>query len=76
MNRKRLDLRGEICPFTLIHTKKEVAQLSPGDLLEVWIDNEDATETIPNWGRHAGHQVEATERLSQGGWAIRLTVKG
>lgn len=76
MHTEQLDLRGEICPFTLINTKKKVAQLPLGAVLDVLIDNVDATETIPNWGRNAGHRVEALEDLPEGGWRIRLQVKG
>jgi len=66
-----LDLRGELCPYTLIDTKKKLSELSAGTALEVWIDNEDATQTIPQWAEQAGHEVLKLERLDQG-WKIVL----
>jgi len=74
MHTEQLDLRGEICPFTLINTKKRVSQLPLGAVLDVLIDNVDATETIPNWSRNAGHRVDGVEDLPEGGWRIRLQV--
>jgi thiosulfate/3-mercaptopyruvate sulfurtransferase len=66
-----LDLRGELCPYTLIYTKKKMSELSPNTALEVLIDNEDATQTIPTWAEQAGHRVLELERVEQG-WKIVL----
>lgn len=74
MSVEQLDLRGEICPFTLINTKKKVAELAPGATLDILIDNVDATTTIPSWGKNAGHLVHETKTLPEGGWKIRLEV--
>jgi len=67
----KLDIRGEICPYTLINTKQKMAQLKPGELLEILIDNVDATETIPTWARNAGHKLLKLEPI-EGGWRILL----
>lgn len=75
MHTEQLDLRGEICPFTLINTKKKVSQLPLGAQLDVLIDNVDATQSIPNWSRNAGHRVNGVEELPEGGWRIRLQIE-
>lgn len=67
----QLDIRGEICPYTLINTKQKMTQLKSGELLEVLIDNADATETIPTWAKNAGHKVLNLEPI-EGGWKILL----
>ncbi len=66
-----LDLRGELCPYTLIYTKKKMAELSPNAPLEVLVDNEDATQTIPTWAEQVGHRVLELKRVEQG-WKIVL----
>jgi len=66
-----LDIRGEICPYTLIHTKRRMAELQEGDRLEILIDNSEATETIPHWAKSAGHKlVELKEEA--GHWKLIL----
>lgn len=71
MTSHRLDIRGEICPYTLIHTRRRMAALSRGDRLEVLIDNAEATETIPHWARSAGHKlIELKEEA--GCWKLIL----
>ncbi len=67
----RLDIRGEMCPYTLINTKQKMAQLAPGERLEILIDNFDATETIPTWAKNAGHRVLDLKQI-EGGWKILL----
>ncbi|MFQ5795218.1 MAG: sulfurtransferase TusA family protein [Candidatus Bipolaricaulia bacterium] len=71
MAKHQLDIRGEICPYTLMSTKKRVAELEVGDLLELWIDNFEATETIPNWAKNAGHELVETQE-DQGSWKLTL----
>lgn len=71
MRRYQLDIRGELCPYTLINTKKRMAELAPGDLLEIRLDNPEATQTIPNWAKHAGHRlIEIKEET--GNWMLLL----
>lgn len=43
---KRLDLRGEKCPFTLIHVREPIEKIKEGEALEVIIDYVPAIETI------------------------------
>ncbi len=43
---KRLDLRGEKCPFTLIHVREPIEQIKEGETLEILIDYVPAIETI------------------------------
>ena len=69
--KESLELRGELCQYTLIYTKKRMAELNAGTALEVFIDNEDATQTIPTWAEQVGHEVLELERFDQG-WKIVL----
>jgi thiosulfate/3-mercaptopyruvate sulfurtransferase len=68
---EKLDLRGELCPYTLIDTKKRMEALEAGAMLEVLIDNEDATQTIPAWAKQVGHRILKLERVEQG-WRLVL----
>jgi thiosulfate/3-mercaptopyruvate sulfurtransferase len=71
----QIDLRGELCPYTLIYTKKKIDELLPGAKLQVLIDNEDATQTIPAWAEQTGHQILKLEP-SENGWRIVIQKRG
>ena len=43
---KKLDLRGEKCPFTMIHAREAMEKLVEGETLEIFIDYLPAIETI------------------------------
>ena len=45
----REDLRGEVCPITLNHSKEFIDRLKKGDVLEILIDHLPAIETIGNF---------------------------
>lgn len=59
---KTVDIRGKICPYTLIETRDAVKTLSNGQLLEVLADHPPAaTETIPNFCRKKGYPFEVID---------------
>ena len=43
-----LDLRGTPCPINFVRTKLKLAQLSAGEILEVWLDAGEPIEQVPN----------------------------
>lgn len=46
METKKLDLRGEKCPFTMIHAREAMEKLKADEELEIYIDYLPAIETI------------------------------
>ncbi len=63
MNRHTLDARRILCPLPVIRTQDRVAELAPGDVLEVRATDPGALNDIPAWCRINGHRVlEAGER--------------
>lgn len=67
-----LDVRGEICPYPVMKTRDAMADLEPGEELEIWLDYPLALEEIPNWAEDAGHEVLAVEETGNSEWRIRL----
>jgi len=43
-----LDLRGTPCPINFVRTKLKLAQLSAGEILEVWLDGGEPIEQVPH----------------------------
>ena len=57
-----LDLIGLKCPLPALKTRKALARLSPGDLLEVHCSDPLAAIDIPNLVRETGDRIAASEQ--------------
>lgn len=72
----RLDLCGEICPFTFVRTKLRLEELPPGTRLEVVVDHEPATRNIPRSVSEWGQKVLSVSTLAPKRWAIVIEKAG
>lgn len=57
----KLDLRGTPCPINFVRTKLRLEQMSPGSLLEVWLDPGEPIEQVPDSLVMEGYKVERIE---------------
>jgi TusA-related sulfurtransferase len=58
-----LDVKGEICPYPDIKTRKKLKQMKPGQVLEVLTDYPLSVERIPRNVGKEGHKVLKVERI-------------
>lgn len=56
-----LDLRGTPCPLNFVRTKLKLQQMSPGSVLEVWLDPGEPIEQVPNSLTLEGYVIEHLE---------------
>ena len=56
-----LDLRGTPCPINFVRTKLQLEKMSPGSLLEVWLDPGEPVEQVPDSLRMEGYEVVALQ---------------
>ena len=69
---KQLDVRGEICPYPMMHAVNALRQLSDGESLEVLTDHAPALETIPTQGARLGYRF-TVEETDTSEWVITLS---
>jgi tRNA 2-thiouridine synthesizing protein A len=67
-----LDVTGEICPYPLMLTRKQMAKLQTGDQLVVTVDYAKSAEDIPRWAKEEGHTILAVQERGAGRWEILL----
>ncbi|NJL11374.1 MAG: sulfurtransferase TusA family protein [Calothrix sp. SM1_7_51] len=60
----QLDLRGTPCPINFVRTKICLEKMSPGELLEVWLDPGEPIEQVPDSLTMAGFAVETVTDCS------------
>ncbi|MCE9584255.1 MAG: sulfurtransferase TusA family protein [Planctomycetes bacterium] len=53
---RRVDLRGERCPYTFIKTRLAMEEMSPGEILEVLLDFVPAFSRVPASMAVLGHR--------------------
>jgi TusA-related sulfurtransferase len=56
-----LDLRGTPCPINFVRTKLKLQQMSPGLLLEVWLDPGEPIEQVPDSLTIEGYHIKTIE---------------
>lgn len=56
-----LDLRGTPCPINFVRTKLRLEQMTPGTLLEVWLDPGEPVEQVPDSLVMEGYLIEALQ---------------
>lgn len=74
-NRKRLDLRGEVCPYTFVKSKLIMEELNLGDILEVIVDYRPAVSNIPKSMEMEGQEVMEVSPLNSKEWKVVLRKK-
>jgi tRNA 2-thiouridine synthesizing protein A len=57
MSHHSLDARRLLCPLPVIRVQDRVADLSPGDTLEVHCTDPGALSDVPAWCRINGHEI-------------------
>lgn len=67
-----VDIRGKICPYTLLETRNTLKEMSTGQVLEVLCDYEPAAKTtIPNFCAKKGYPLQVIEEASSL-WRLRI----
>ncbi|MFX1380122.1 MAG: sulfurtransferase TusA family protein [Promethearchaeota archaeon] len=47
MTKKKIDIKGQVCPMTFVYTKLALEELNKGDILEVELDFLPAIKNVP-----------------------------
>jgi len=69
---EKLDVKGQMCPLPVAFTKRKLAGMALGQLLEVVVEGELEFDNIQRWVKNNGHEVVEAVRS---GSAFRLLIK-
>jgi tRNA 2-thiouridine synthesizing protein A len=59
----RLDLQGVLCPLNFVKAKLKLEEMEPGEILELILDDDEATTSVPRSLKNEGHQIIKIEKL-------------
>lgn len=66
----RIDLKGEVCPYTFVKSKLALEEMGIGQILEVIIDHEPAVENVPKSLTNEGQKVLSVEKINDTDWRL------
>ncbi len=69
---KKLDIRGEVCPYTLVKSKLGVESIEVGQVIEIILDFPEASESIPKAMLNYGHSVLSVDKINDKEWIVRI----
>lgn len=69
---KNLDIRGEVCPYTLVKSKLAVESIEVGQVVEIILDYPEAAESIPKAMLNYGHSVLKVEKINPKEWIVQV----
>ena len=75
-NRFRLNVKGYVCPHPSLYTLRALEKLKPGDILEVLLDNQPSSKTIPEIVSSKGYDVLSVTKGEEANWMITIKKKG
>ena len=67
---RKIDLKGEVCPYTFVKSKLAMEEMRLGEVLEVIVDHEPAVENVPKSMQNEGQKVLTVEKISGADWRM------
>ncbi len=69
---KNLDIRGEVCPYTLVKTKLAIESIEVGQVLEVILDYPEASTSVPTAMENYGNKILKVEKINEKEWIVQI----
>ena len=70
-----LDVRGEVCPYPDVKSKRKIKRMKSGEVLEIKLDYPLSAERIPETMKSLGHEVLSVEKTGTAEWMILVKAK-
>ncbi|MEE8329888.1 MAG: sulfurtransferase TusA family protein [Thermodesulfovibrionia bacterium] len=69
---KKINIKGEVCPYTLVKSKLAIEEIEVGQVLEILLDYPEAAESVPKAMLNYGHMVLKKEKINPSDWIIQI----
>lgn len=67
---KTVDLKGQVCPFPWVKSKKALAKMEVGQILKVIVDHAPASQNIPRYFEEEGQRILSVDKINELDWHI------
>ncbi len=69
---KTINIKGLICPYTFVKSKIAIENMDVGQVLEILLDYEEASRSIPKSMEDHGHKVLKVEKINDTDWVLQI----
>jgi len=69
---KKIDIKGLVCPYTFVKAKLAVESMEIGQVLEILLDYEEASRSIPKSMEDHGQKVLKIEKINGTDWVLQI----
>ena len=67
---KRINIKGLVCPYTFVKAKLAIESMEIGQVLEILLDHEEASRSIPRSMEDHGQKVLNVEKINDTDWVL------
>jgi TusA-related sulfurtransferase len=67
---KSINIKGLVCPYTFVKSKLAIETMEIGEVLEILLDYQEATRSIPKSMEDHGHSILKVEKVNDTDWII------
>jgi tRNA 2-thiouridine synthesizing protein A len=71
-NIRTLDARGLSCPLPILRTKKALASLSAGEILEITATDPGSVKDLSSFCEQTGHEMLSSQQQQSGEFQFRI----
>ena len=72
---KSINIKGLVCPMTFVRAKLAIEELDLGQVLEILLDYEEASRSVPKSMQELGNEVLSVQKVNDTDWVL-LVRKG
>ena len=69
---KKINIKGLVCPYTFVKAKLAIESMEIGQVLEILLDYEEASRSIPKSMEDHGHKVLKAEKINDSDWILLI----
>ncbi len=69
---KKINIKGLVCPHTFVRAKLAVESMEVGQVLEILLDYEQASQAIPKSMEDHGQKVLSVSKINDSDWVLLI----
>ena len=69
---KSINIKGLVCPYTFVKAKLAIESMEVGQILEILLDYEEASRSIPKSMEDHGQKILKVEKINDTDWILQI----
>jgi len=69
---KKINIKGLVCPYTFVKAKLAIESMEIGQILEILLDYDLASRSIPKSMEDHGQKVLKVEKINDKDWVLQI----